>query len=466
MEEHQGFWAFVPALTALVLALWSKRTFESLLGACLVGFVLIQILGISPDDANFLTGFVNACYKVIASDVFGFVLLVCGLFGSLIAILIRSGGTLAFGDFVAGRVKTAKGSLFLAWILGLAIFIDDYLNALTVSFSMRRITDKFRVSREMLAYVVDSTGAPICVLVPISTWGLYTAGLLIDNGLASEGQGLQAFLKTIPYNLYAIAAMLLVPLVALGIVPLFGPMKKAEQRARNEGVMVPPETGKTTPLGEELVHDESVRPEIRNFAIPIVVLIAATLFFRADALKGVIVALAVTFLLFTFRGVMKPADFFNTAFQGFRTLVYPIAIVAISYVLVEANKILGLTPFIIETVQPFMSPRLLPAVAFVSMALVMFATGSFWGVYAIALPVILPLAEALGTNPWLAAGAVISAGAFGSHCCPYGDCTVLSSAGAGCDNISHVRTQLPYGLLAGTIAVAGYIVLGFVTIPK
>lgn len=470
---HQGPLSLLPAATAIALALWSRRTFEPLLGACIVAFLLVRGLGVPMYDTAYSPGlwnglmdafglFVAACYKVVAGPVFGFVLIVCGLMGSLIAILVRTGGAVAFGELLARRVKSGRGAMLAAWVLGIVVFIDDYLNALVVGFSMRRLTDKFGVAREKLAYIVDSTGAPVCVLVPISTWGIYATGLLVQNGLGTAEEGLATFVRTIPYNLYAWAALALVPLVACGIVPDLGPMRRARPvDAVGERDGKQPPSG--DPLGGGIEHDPGVRPALSNFAVPMIVLVAATILCDADAAKGVMVALGVSFLFLVLRRIMKASDFFDTAFQGFRMMIQPVAVVSASYVLVEANEALGLTAWVIEVARPAMSARLLPCIAFVSMGAVMFATGSFWGVYAVALPVVLPLAGSLGADPYLAAGAVISAGAFGSHCCPWGDSTVLSSAGAGCDNIEHIRTQMPYGLLAAAAAAAGYLILGFAT---
>ena len=224
--EHWGFWSIVPTISVLVLALLSRKTFEALLGGALIGFIILNPL-------NFFSGFTNSLLEVMQDPTIGWVILVCGLFGSLIHLLVKSGGASAFANYLLKYVKSRKSALLITWALGLTIFIDDYLNALTIGTSMKKITDKFGVPREMLAYVVDSTAAPICVLIPLSTWAIYVAGLLESTGVTPQGGGLQGYLKAIPYISYGWIAALMVPLVILRIVPPLGAMKKAEERAKN-----------------------------------------------------------------------------------------------------------------------------------------------------------------------------------------------------------------------------------------
>ncbi|MCC5877029.1 MAG: sodium:proton antiporter [Candidatus Sumerlaeia bacterium] len=468
---HAGWLALIPALSAIIFALLFHKTFEALLGASVLGFLMLWIMGRIEEDP--FTAFVYSLQGVMADEVIVWIILVVGLFGSLIALLVKSGGALAFGELVCNRVKSRRGGLLVTWLLGLVIFIDDYLNALTVGSAMRRVTDKFKVSREMLAYVVDSTAAPVCVLLPFSTWALFSAGLLVENGVAAPGQGLTAYIWTIPFNLYAIACLVMVFLVAMGIVPAIGPMKRAEERAA-AGQPIPDGAEEITLL--ERKH-ESVVPasdaRLYNFVIPIAVLILASWLpgtdipngvwiGEIDAIKGVISAVVVTSILFLIQRLTSPAEFSDCFFSGMRSMVYPLAIVVMSFVLVEVNDNLGLTTFVVESVRGWMGPALLPAVAFLTMGFVAFITGSYWGMYAISLPIIIPVAGDLGANQWLAIGAVLSAGAFGSHLCPFGDATVLSSAGSGCGNLDHVRTQMPYGLICAAVATVLYLILGVV----
>lgn len=467
--EHYGFISLIPALSVLILALVSKRTLEPLIGGTLLGFVIWK-------KGDFFGGFSDAALKVMSDPTIGWIILVCGLFGSLIALLVKSGGALAFGEFITRFVKSRKSALLSTWILGLVIFIDDYLNALTVSSAMKKVTDRFKVSREMLAYVVDSTAAPVCVLLPFSTWAIFVSGLLESSGASAKGEGLSLYISTIPYMLYAWVAVLLVPLVCLGIIPHLGPMKSAEKRilendqdATTRDTYSSSGNGKLHSLPEgdlalsaDIAPKALEDPKLYNFLIPIVVLIFFTVYFDIDAFKGVLIATATAIVMFAAQKLMSLHDLFDTFMEGFKTMIPPLAIVVVSFMLKEVNDGLGLTNYIIETVTPLMGPALLPAVAFVSLSLVTFATGSFWGVYAVALPIVVPLAQTIGVPMPLAIGAVISAGAFGSHACFYGDATVLSATGCGCSPMDHALTQLPYAILSATLATVFFVIAGMI----
>jgi Na+/H+ antiporter NhaC len=466
--DHAGFISLVPALATLALALIFRKTFEALLGGCAIGFLLIESRRWwgSEDYEGFLPlvafgRFVSALEEVMADPVVGWIILVVGLFGSLIALLAKSGGSLAFGRLLAKYVSTRRGAMFSAWALGLAIFIDDYLNALTVGTTMRRLADRFRVSREMLAYIVDSTSAPVCVLVPFSTWAIFTAGLLEDNGVAATGGGLVAYMAIAPFMFYAIIALLMVPLVILGVIPPMGPMRTAEAAAASLEAPAPVAASGVQVLDEEL--DSAIPAEkarLLNFVLPIVVLIFWTWYSGVNALQGVMAAIIVTSVLYLAQRLTTIEEFSATFFRGFATMLMPLGIVISSFVLVKINEELGLTTYVIETARELMSPALMPAVVFLTMGFVAFATGSFWGMFAVSLPIVIPLANELGVSQPLAIGAVISAGAFGSHLCPFGDSTVLSSSGSGCDNMRHVQTQMPYGFLAAFLSVIAYLIAG------
>ena len=449
--DHYGWISLLPTIVVLVLALVSRRTFESLVGACLVGFVVL-------DQGRFFSGFVQSLLGVMGDPTIGWVILVCGLFGSLIHLLVKSGGAMAFADYLLRFVAGRRGALLITWLLGLSIFIDDYLNALTVGASMKKVTDRHGISREMLAYVVDSTAAPVCVLVPLSTWAIYISGLLESTGAMPTGEGLQGYLRAIPFVIYAWVAAFMVPFVAAGIIPPLLGMKRAEARAA-QGVLAPPDSaGFALEIGVEAPAGR--KPRLLHFVLPIAVLIGGTIWFGIDALKGIMLSIGFTVAYFLFSRIMNFRTAMDSVISGFQLMLFALAIIVMSFVLKDVNDRLGLTQFIIETVSPWMSRALLPAIAFLSLSLVTFATGSFWGVYAIALPVVLPLAQSVGVNLWLAIGAVVSAGAFGSHACFYGDATVLSASATGCNNMAHASTQLPYALLAAAISVAVYLALG------
>ena len=236
-----GFACVIPTLVVLVLAVLSKRTIEPLVGGTVVGLAMLA-------PSELLTNFTDVILTVMQDETIGWVIMVCGLMGGLIAVLARIGGASAFGRLASRRVRTRASALLATWLLGLAVFIDDYLNALAISSSMKRLTDRFRVSREMLAYVVDSTAAPICVLVPLSTWTVFFAAVLEDSAAAETGQGLSVYIGAIPYMFYAWAAVIIVPLVIVGAIPVFGPMKKVEGQVRALGYPKDPEDWYRAPM--------------------------------------------------------------------------------------------------------------------------------------------------------------------------------------------------------------------------
>lgn len=451
--EHYGIVSLIPAFSVLVLALITKRTFEALVGGTLIGFLILN-------KQDFFGAFISSSLNVMADATIGWIILVCGLFGSLIALLVKSGGSIAFGNFIARYVKSKKSALFTTWLLGLVIFIDDYLNALTVSAAMKKVTDKFRVSREMLAYVVDSTAAPVCVLVPFSTWAIFVSGLLEKSEAAEAGKGLSVYITAIPYMVYGWVALLIVPLVALSLIPVFGPMKKSEQRASETGEVIPPGTGKIDALEDDVAEAAKKNPKLSNFLVPLVFLIFSTWYFDVDALKGVVIAIVVAIIMYLVQKVMSMNEIFDTIFEGFKTMIFPLGIVVVSFMLKEVNDGLGLTSYVIETVKPLMSGSMLPVVTFISLSVITFATGSFWGVYAVSFPIVIPLALAMDANLPLAIGAVISSGAFGSHACFYGDSTVLSATGSGCKPIDHSLTQIPYALMGAVISSLIFVLMG------
>jgi Na+/H+ antiporter NhaC len=450
--EHYGFLSLVPSISVLVFALLSRKTFESLVVGSVIGFIILS-------KTNFFGASIDSILRVMQDPIIGWIILVCGLFGALIHLLVKSGGSIAFADYLLRYIKNRKTALIVTWLLGLSIFIDDYLNALTVGSSMKKVTDKFGVPREMLAYIVDSTAAPICVIIPLSTWAIYLSGLLESTGVAASGEGLQTYLSIIPYIIYGWAAAIIVPLVALKIIPPLGAMKKAEIRVLNGGTLAPP---KSESISLDVEPDnETIPPKLYHFILPIIVLIAATVYFDVDALKGVIVAVFFTVALYVVEKVMDFDGAIRNIFEGIKTMIYALAIITFSFVLKDVNEQLGLSNYILESVSPWMTKEILPAIAFLSLALITFATGSFWGVYAISFPIIVPLAQSFNVDLPLALGAVISAGAFGSHACFYGDATVLSSSASGCNNMAHVLSQLPYTIMAGLISFLLFLFLGY-----
>ena len=450
-----GFWSLIPALSVIALALLTRRTLEALIAGALIGFVILK-------GTDFFSGFVNAALKVMRDPSIGWIILVCGLFGSLIALLVRGGGAMAFGNWLSRYVKGKRSALIATWLLGLMIAIDDYLIALTVSTSMKKVTDRFKVPREMLGYTVASTAAPVCVLTPISTWAVYVAGLLEANKIAAAGHGTSKYIASIPFMFYDWCVVTLVPLAAIGVIPTLGRLMRKAQKRAESGTTIPPGGVPKEAAGDEIAANAKENPRLINFILPIGALVGATWYCGINALKGVFVALAITIVMLAIQKIMTLPQIFDTAMDGFKTMILPLGIVAASFVLKEANDGLGLTNFVIDIVKPLMNSKLLPVISFLSLSLVTFTTGSFWGVYAIAIPIVIPLAQAMHANQSLTIAAVVSSGAFGSHACFFGDAMVLTATGSGCSPLELALAQLPYALLAATMAAMLFLTAGFI----
>ncbi|ATJ82131.1 Na+/H+ antiporter NhaC family protein [Halomonas beimenensis] len=445
-----GWASLVPSLIVLVVAIATHRTLEALAIGALSGLIMLQ-----PED--FVGELADISLSVMMDETIAWLILVCGLMGGFIAMLEKSGCTLSFSHFMTRLVKTRRQSLLSTAALGVLIFIDDYLNALATSAAMKRLTDRFGVSREKLAYIVDSTAAPICILVPLSTWAVYFAELLETNG-ATEGPGMGLYIASIPFMLYGWVAMGLLLLVASGKLPDLGPMKAAEARAR-AGQPIP--DGAPDASLDETTPSQSPWRGVFNFLAPMAVLIGASAWFEIDLLKGVIVATLFTLALYLVQRLATFASLMDGIMDGFRTMMLPLAIVAVGFVLREVNDQLGMTSFMIDALGPYLTPALLPALVFASMAVVVFATGSSWGVFVISIPIVVPMAQHLGAPMPLVVGALLSASSFGSHACFFSDSSVLSSQGSGCLPMQHGLTQLPYALLGAVVTAGGFLALGF-----
>ncbi len=453
MSLDTSWLVLLPSVVTVVTAMLSRRPIESLLAGVLVGLIMLE-----PSTA--LTNFSSILLEVMMSETIAWVIIVCGLMGSLIMLLMRVGAADAFGRLLAAKAKGSASALVYTWLLGLIIFIDDYLNALAVGSSMRKVTDKFKVSREMLAYVVDSTAAPICVLVPVSTWAVFYAALFMDSGFADKGQGMALYISAIPYMIYPMVAAAMVPLVATGRIPLFGLMQTAELKASRGEIPIP-----QGDFELEAAEDPDNKAQIYHFLLPIIGLLGFSMWddpWNPDVQLGVIVAVALTILLYGVQRLMAWTEMFDAVLDGIKVMLPALTIIVAAFVFKEVNDRLGLATFVIGNVAPLLTPTLLPMVVFVTMALISFATGSSWGVFTIAIPIILPLADSVGVSMPLAIGALVSASTFGSHACFYSDSTVLAAQASGCEVMDHALTQLPYALIAAGISCVGLTLLAAV----
>lgn len=450
-----GAWSLLPATFLIVYIFITKRILESLVLSCLMGLIM------AAKTVNVFSEFSTILTDTMLDPDMAWLIIVCGLMGSIIALIERAGGAIAFGNWATKHAKGEKSSLVWTWIMGIAIFLDDYLNSMAVGSCMRSLTDKFKVPREMLAYVVDSTAAPLCVLIPISTWAVFAVNLLEANGWAPEGMGLVYFIQTIPYNFYAWVAAIMVILVIFRVIPVFGPMKKAYARVAAGGPLAPEGSEKIDLYsGDTLTFAKT--PRIINLVIPIISLVVFTLIFDIDLQMGVICTIPVMFILYLAQGIMNAEEFADCVVKGLQNMIMPLLLMVLAWVFAAMSEQIGFTQYVIDTVAANVGVALLPFVVFVALAITQFVTGTNWGLYIIALPIVIPLAIQMDANIALSVGAVISAGVLGSHCCFYSDATVLTSAACGCDNLRHAVTQMPYGILAGVIAAVMFLVCGLI----
>ncbi len=449
-----GALCLLPTGLVFVLALWTHRPIESLLSGSLLGLMMLS-------GPGFVTAMAETSVTVLTDPDVAWVILVCGLMGGLIGLLLRTGSTAAFTAYLTRRAGTERRALFITWLLGIAMFVDDYLNSLAVGAAMRDITDRFRISREKLAYVVDSTAAPISVIIPYSTWGAFFAGLIVANDLAADGAGLAAYIAAIPYMFYAWAAVLVVPLVILGWLPAIGSMARAERRAGDQGEMVPPAAAHIEAANRSIQPKAGLRPRMWLFVAPMLGLVAATMLAGNDFLVGIYIALGGTVLTVLVLRLLDLHDTFDTVIDGFKIMIEPLAVLVAAFILKEVNDDLGLPAYVVASLEPLLSAQSLPVVIFVAMGLVSFMTGSNWGVFVIVLPIVASLGNSLGADMTLLIGATLSASTFGSHACFYSDATVLTAQATGCTPMQHALTQLPYALVAAAVAAAGYLAIGY-----
>ncbi|MFT6275120.1 MAG: Na+/H+ antiporter NhaC, partial [Halioglobus sp.] len=287
----------------------------------------------------------------------------------------------------------------------------------------------------------------------------YFAGLLEKNGIAEQGQGIQVFIQAIPYMFYPLLAVIIVPLVIVGIIPLVGRLKLAEQRAELTGQVIP---AGSEHIDIEVGTEESAVGDSGGtvlFFLPLASLIFFTVWFEIDVLMGVMAGILTTLLQYFLMGVLRPVEMFDTMMDGLKTMIPVLTILVSVFIFVEANNAIGMSSYVINSVSPYMSAWSLPVLTFICMAFISFTTGSNWGVIAIAIPVVFPLAQEIGVSVPVMAGALFSASGFGSHACFYSDSTVLSAQGSGCASYDHAASQFPYALLAAVLSAIGYLII-------
>ncbi len=458
--------SLLPPIIAIVLALLTKEVYSSLF----VGILSGALIHSNGNVWNMvLTTFDTMIGKICDSWNVG-ILIFLVMLGIMVSLVNKAGGSAAYGRWASQRIKTKAGALVSTSILGMVIFIDDYFNCLTVGSVMRPVTDKFKVSREKLAYIIDATAAPVCIIAPISSWAAAV------SSIAPEGEGLSLFIRSIPYNLYALLTLLCV--IVTSVMGLdFGKMRSSELAAASKESRENEASGETTGT-------------VLDLLLPIVVLIISCVtamiytggFFDAESgcyhnfvdafagcdapqglVLGAFVAIAVTMLLYLPRRVITFTQFTDSFVDGFKAMVPAILILIFAWTLSGITNMLGAKIYVAELVRGAASglANLLPAIIFVIGAGLAFSTGTSWGTFGVLLPIVCAVFPS-GELMVISVSACLAGAVCGDHISPISDTTIMASTGAQCDHLTHVYTQLPYALTVAAVSFVSYILAGII----
>lgn len=460
-----GWLSILPPLIAITLALITKEVYSSLFLGIFTGMCVYCF----STGGNILQA-VTFVFDMMAAKIGenGYMIIFLVLLGSLVVVVTRSGGSDAYGQWAGKRIKSKVSAKLATACLGLLIFVDDGFNCLTVGTVMRPITDKCKISREKLAYLLDATAAPVCIIAPISSWAVAVASEVEEAG------GLNAFVRTIPYNLYAILTIVMVFFLSIADFD-FGPMKKAEE-GRREG---------TAAAKEEDVVKKG-KGSVADLIVPVVTLIVCAIlgmayvggFFEgknfteaigenptAGLTLGTFAALIVAIIMYVPRKIMSLREFMSGVIDGIKTMIPALTILILAWALGGVcREMIGTGFFVSHFVEAIQLPfAFLPAIVFAVAAFLSFSMGTAWGTFGILLPIVSMLcageAGAAVLIPSL--GATLAGSVYGDHCSPISDTTILASTGAQCEHLRHVETQLPYATLVAVVCFFGYLVAGF-----
>ena len=462
--------ALLPPVIAIALALLTKEVYSSLF----VGILAGSLIYTNWNPWNMVLNTFNVMISKICDSWNVGILIFLVLLGMMVSMINKAGGSAAYGRWAAKRIKNKSGALISTSVLGMLIFIDDYFNCLTVGSVMRPVTDKFKISREKLAYIIDATAAPVCIIAPISSWAAAV------SSVAPEGEGLSLFISSIPYNLYALLTLFTVIFMAkLGLD--YGKMKTCEQNAA---------MGLGYPEDENTAAADNTKGTVLDLILPIITLIVSCVltmiytggffdpesgvymnfvdaFAGCDASMGLVLgsffALAITFVLYLPRKVITFKQFADSFVDGFRAMVSSILILIFAWTLSGVTNQLGAKVFVAELVRGAAGglANFLPAIIFLIGCFLAFSTGTSWGTFGVLLPIVCAVFPN-GELMVISVAACLAGAVCGDHCSPISDTTIMASAGADCNHIAHVNTQLPYALTVAGVTFVGYILAGFV----
>ncbi len=464
-----GWISLLPPLIAITLALITKEVYSSLFIGLLSGTLIYSFSSGGGLIKAFSVTF-DMMYSKIADNAYMIIFL--ALLWAVVVLVSKSGGSEAYGRWAGRRIKSKRSAAFATSLLGVLIFIDDGFNCLTVGTVMRPITDRLKISREKLAYIIDATAAPVCIIAPVSSWAVAVASEVSENG------GFGVFLSTIPYNLYALLTIFMVIFIAAAGKD-FGPMKKAEQLAET-----------SAPEEEESTGSKEHKGRVIDLVLPIIVLIVCAIlgmayvggFFNgvsfseaigenptAGLTLGAFAGLITAFVLYIPRKLMSAKDFISNIVSGISNIIPPMLILILSWSLGGVcRQLIGTGQFISGFVSKTSLPLgFLPFLVFVIAALMSFSMGTSWGTFGMLIPIVTMICAADGAGAYLvpALGATLAGSVYGDHCSPISDTTILASTGASCKHIRHVETQLPYATLVAFVCAACYLISGFTLTP-
>lgn len=491
--DHYGFLSLLPPVIAIFLAIRTRQVFVALVIGIWLGYIILA-------GWNLFTGTLNTIQAIV--DVFKddgntrtiiFTLLI----GALIAFIQRSGGVEGFIRYVNARLEkvktddTAKKSLYvrlLAGLTGMLIFVESNISVLTTGTLYRPLFDQLKISREKLAFICDSSSAPSCILIPFNAWGAYIMSLLLAQGFE---QPFGTLFSALPYNFYPIFAVVILFWVIVTNRD-FGPMKKAETRARVEGKVIADDA--VPMISEEITIIEPVKGKPQrayNMLIPIITMVLMMPVFliytgwsgidfsknpgffdaafeavgagsgSASVTYAVVCALIVAAAMYGYQKLMSGKEMIDLSLKGMSGMISMALLMVLAFAIGSLCKTLGTGFYVAEVTRSWLSPSLVPAIVFVVSCFIAFSTGTSWGTFAIMISIAVPMAQAFGTDPHIAIAAALGGGVFGDHCSPISDTTIISSMASASDHIDHVRTQLPYALTAGAGALVLYLIIGF-----
>lgn len=468
MNYVKTIWALLPPVIAIIFALKTKEVYISLLIGVVSGTLLLTNFHL-VESLNLLFDTVVNCLSK-PSNIGILIFLV--MLGIIVTLMTKSGGSQAYGKWAKKKMKSSKQSLFSTFILGVVIFVDDYFNCLTVGSVMREITDEFKVSRAMLAYIIDSTAAPVCIIAPISSWAAAVSGY-------TSGDGFQLFLNTIPFNLYALLTIVMVCYV-IGSEFHFGKMKKHELAAQNGDVCFGDDSYQTN---EEISYNQ--KGKVLDLILPVIVLIMSciigmiytggffdgkdliTAFSQCDASRGLVygtfVTLVFVFILYIPRKIISYNEFVECIPEGFKAMVPSILILVLAWSLGDlVSNQLQAGAFVYNTLQSAsISTAILPACLFIVGSGLSFSTGTSWGTFGILIPMATSLFPEGSTMLVISIASILAGAVCGDHISPISDTTIMASTGAKCNHLYHVTTQIPYALVVASACFIGYLVAGF-----